>query len=43
MMQKMYVPSGQIYVPVPIPNSHNCIRILIKSGIRMYAEINNRN
>ena len=43
MLQKMYVPSGQNYVPMPIQNSHNCLRILIKSCIRMYAEINNRN
>ena len=42
MLQNMYVQSGQVYVPVPIHNSHNCLRILIRSGIRMYVEFDIR-
>ena len=37
MLQNLYVRSGQVYVPVPIHNSHNCLRILIKSCISMYV------
>ena len=42
MVQKKYDQSGQVYVPVPIHNSHNCLRILIKSCIKMYVEFDIR-